>query len=185
MSSWGNASVYTAGALFASPHSGLMPIVIVAIFVLDMWMGIMVSLARKKYNIDYPTLYAVAGTSRWSPASKTETDAISSSPLEDKSKAVISQEDAFAFNCIQRGHQNTIEKLPVVLAMLLITWPAFPLPGAICGFVWVAGRVLYMIGYSWSPAWRNIGVISYFGLFSLVGLTCATAGFFYQKTAAY
>jgi glutathione S-transferase len=185
MSLWNNFSVYTAGALFNSPHSGLMPIVIVSIFVLDLWMGIMVALARKKYNIQYPTLYAVAGTTRFTPVAKAETEAISSSPLEDKSKAVITQEDAYAFNCVQRGHQNTVEKLPVVLAMLLVNWFSFPLPAAIAGFVWVAGRILYMIGYTWSPEWRNIGVISYFGLFSLLGLTCATAGFFYQKTAAY
>jgi glutathione S-transferase len=186
MSVWGNVSVYTAGQLFATPNSGLMPIVIVSIFFLDLWMGIMVALARKKYNIQYPTLYAVAGTTRYSPPSKTETEAISSSPLTtDKTKDIISEADAYAFNCVQRGHQNTLEKIPVVVAMLLITWHSFPLPAAICGFVWIAGRVLYMLGYTISPAWRNVGFISYFGLFSLIGLTLATAGFFYQKTGAY
>ena len=86
---------------------------------------------------------------------------------------------------MQRGHQNTVENLPVVVALLLVTWPAFPLPSAICGFIWIAGRVLYMIGYSKGVAQRMWGAIAYVGFLGLLGLALATAAFFYNKTSAY
>jgi hypothetical protein len=56
------------------------------------WMSFQVGAARKKYNVRYPTMYA------------------------DKA----SNKDADAFNCVQRGHQNTLENFPGFLALLLV-----------------------------------------------------------------
>ena len=49
--------------------------------------------ARKQYKVFYPALYA------------------------DKAH----NKDADAFNCVQRGHQNTLENFPPVLGLLLAT----------------------------------------------------------------
>ena len=65
--------------------------------------------------------------------------------------------------------------------LLLVTWPCFPLPSAICGFIWIAGRVLYMLGYARSPKLRLWGAIGYIGLLGLLGLAVASAAFFYQR----
>ena len=179
------ASVYTAGALASSPHSGLMPLVFFAMTAMHLWMGGMVGAARKKHRIPYPTLYAVPGTPRdYSPGEKKELAGASSADpsLGDNN---VSDADAYAFNCVQRGHQNTLENMPVVVALLLVTWPAFPLPSAICGFIWIAGRVLYMIGYSKGVAQRMWGAIAYVGFIGLLGLSLATAAFLYNRTSAY
>ncbi|KAJ6752697.1 MICROSOMAL GLUTATHIONE S-TRANSFERASE [Salix koriyanagi] len=48
-------------------------------------MGFQVGKARKKYNVPYPTLSAI----------------------ESENK------DAKPFNCVQRGHQNSLELMPV------------------------------------------------------------------------
>ncbi len=57
------------------------------------WMSVKVGQARKKYGVKYPAMYA------------------------DKA----SNKDADAFNCVQRGHQNTLENFPALLALLLVT----------------------------------------------------------------
>jgi len=164
----------------------------VGLAVMNVWMGIQVGIARRKYRLPYPTLYAVPGTPRdYSPdreklaSAATSTTSLSSEAGSDSLSNVVSEADAFSFNCIQRGHQNTLENVPFIVALLLVTWPAFPLPSAICGAIWIAGRVLYMLGYSRSPKLRMWGAVGYVGLIGLVGLAIAEASFFYSRTAAY
>ena len=189
------ANVWVAGALSATPHSGLMPLVAFALTALHLWMGGLVGAARRKHRIPYPTLYAVPGTLRdYSPdreklaaasASSSTASLAESGGGADSLSNVISEADAFAFNCIQRGHMNTLENMPSVVMLLLVTWPCFPLPSAICGFIWIAGRVLYMIGYSKGVAQRMWGAIAYVGFLGLLGLSLATAAFLYNRTSAY
>ena len=51
------------------------------------------------------------------------------------------------FNCYQRVHQNTLERIPLFLAILLIAGLFNSIIAAVIGAIWVAGRVIYSIGY--------------------------------------
>ncbi|KAF8364858.1 hypothetical protein HHK36_028193 [Tetracentron sinense] len=67
-------------------------VVLVLYSFLNFWMTFQVGKARKKYKVFYPTLYA----------------------LESENK------DAKLFNCVQRGHQNSLEMMPMFFAMLVL-----------------------------------------------------------------
>ena len=49
------------------------------------------------------------------------------------------------FNCVQRGHQNMLEYLPVFVGLLLVAGLRFPISAAIAGAIFVVGRVLYFL----------------------------------------
>merc|ERR1712130_730925 len=51
------------------------------------------------------------------------------------------------FNCYQRVHQNTLERVTVFLVLLLAAGLFNPKMAAIFGFIWVIARVIYSIGY--------------------------------------
>ncbi|KAF9237039.1 hypothetical protein BU15DRAFT_49212, partial [Melanogaster broomeanus] len=87
----------------------------------------------------------------------------------EKAEAAASK-DAHLFNCVQRAHQNTLERMPVVLVSTLVTAVKNPLYAAAACGLWSFSRVLYTIGYaSGDPIKRNtrggiLGEISLFGL---------------------
>jgi hypothetical protein len=58
-----------------------------------MYMSVQVSLARKKYSIKYPDLYA-------------------------NSENCKDEESRKLFNCVQRGHQNALEREPRYVSAL-------------------------------------------------------------------
>lgn len=118
-------------------------------FTHHMYMAMKVMKARKKYEIKYPALYA------------------------DKDNCP-NEANRTAFNCTQRGHQNSLELLPTYLGLLTIAGLKHPVTASAFGCLYLAGRVAYMEGYSTgNPDKRvNIGTaIGYIGLFGLVG-TC-------------
>ena len=51
------------------------------------------------------------------------------------------------FNCYQRVHQNTLERVTVFLVILLAAGLFNAKMAAAFGFIWLAGRVIYSIGY--------------------------------------
>ena len=75
--------------------------------------------------------------------------------------------------------------MPVVVAMLLVNWLTFPAYAAGCGAIWIAGRVLYMLGYIRGAETRIWGAVGYIGLFGLLALTIASGVFLFQQKAAY
>ncbi|POM57323.1 Uroporphyrinogen decarboxylase, partial [Phytophthora palmivora] len=79
----------------------------------------MVGQARKLYGVDYPQMYAEK-----------------------------SDKNAKAFNCVQRGHQNIMENIPIFLALLFTSAIYRPQIAVIAGFVRILGFILYMRGYS-------------------------------------
>ena len=87
------------------------------------------SLARKKYDVKYPALYA-----------------------ESK------HEHHKEFNCVQRAHQQTLEWLAPVQALTLANGIAFPIASAaLCG-AWTVGKFIYIQGYgSGNPDKRHLG----------------------------
>ena len=147
-------------------YKALVPLVILLFNIETMVFGGFVVHARKKYGIPYPTMYAVPGTKRYYDESMKPT-----AEEEPKFSDTITDAEAFAFNSIQRGHQNTIENAPFFLAILLVAW-AYPLTAGIAGIFYLVGRALYMYGYSTNPKLRYYGaVFIYPSLLTLFGLT--------------
>jgi len=114
-------------------------------FVLQ-YMGVNVMKARKRYNVEYPALYASD-----------------------------SHPQAKAFNCVQRGHQNTLENYPQFLLMLGLGSIQYPLISSIGGAIWLLGRVAYFHGYSsGQPEKRSYGAFAYIGFFTMMGCAIKT-----------
>ncbi|GLI64262.1 hypothetical protein VaNZ11_007464 [Volvox africanus] len=112
------------------------------------YMAVKVLQARKKYNVAYPALYATA-------------------------EECPNPEHRKAFNCVQRGHQNSLENQPIFLALLVTAGLKHPITAAAAGVVYLVGRVLYMKGYSTGvPDKRLRGSLMYVGLFTLIGIAC-------------
>ena len=101
-------------------------------------------MARKKYNVKYPDLYAPHGH-----ANKKE------------------------FDCCQRAHQNTLESFPAVAALAVVDGLIFPVTTAACVGIWCIGRVLYINGYCTGlPEKRQLGgMLAHFGAKSLIRVT--------------
>ncbi|XP_077538800.1 glutathione S-transferase 3, mitochondrial-like [Haemaphysalis longicornis] len=76
------------------------------------------------------------------------------------------------FNCIQRSHQHFLEYYPQTLMILFLGGFEYPKVAAGAGVVYLAGRVIYAIGYSTGdPDKRFLGAFKYLGLFTLFGLS--------------
>ena len=86
-------------------------------FFMNAYLSINVALARKKYNITYPALYAPTG-----------------------------HKDEVAFNSVQRAHQNTLESYSMVMLQMMCAGLKYPVTSAACGATWVLGRVIYGYG---------------------------------------
>ena len=106
-------------------------------------LGINVSLARKKYDISYPTMYA---------------------PPDHKY--------AKEFNSCQRAHQQTLEGYSFVMISMCLCALVYPKSSALFGFIWLTGKVVYGYCYSkYGPHARHLGAFSHFGDFPLL-ITC-------------
>ncbi|KAJ6511420.1 hypothetical protein C8R47DRAFT_734141 [Mycena vitilis] len=55
--------------------------------------------------------------------------------------------NAVKFNCAQRAHQNTLENLPMLYSMALVTSLKYPVLGASALGLWSLARVGYTLGY--------------------------------------
>jgi glutathione S-transferase len=94
----------------------------------NLWMGMNVGKARKKYEVKYPIMY-------------------SSEKGGDN-----------VFNCIQRVHQNTLENYPTYLFLLLVSGMQYPLCTTAAGISYLVGRIVYAKGYySGDPSKRFPG----------------------------
>lgn len=109
-------------------------------------MGVGVMNARKRFGIAYPTLYATAESGK-------------------KAKEIE------AYNCVQRGHQNSLENQPVFLINMLLAGVRYPVCASVAGCIYLMGRVVYFMGYSSGvPNRRLYGLFFYFGTLWLVGM---------------
>ncbi|KAL4196863.1 hypothetical protein AMTRI_Chr04g248370 [Amborella trichopoda] len=86
----------------------------------NLWMSFQVGKARKRYKVFYPTLYAV----------------------ESENK------DAKLFNCVQRGHQNSLEMMPIFFVLLLLGGLRHPLIASGLGLFYTVARYFYFKGYA-------------------------------------
>ncbi|XP_076916038.1 uncharacterized protein LOC143575596 [Bidens hawaiensis] len=99
---------------------GYIILTLAAYFFVNLYMQIQVGRARKKYNVLYPKLYA------------TEQDT----------------KDHQIFNCIQRGHQNSLESLAIFFVLMVVGGLKHPLICTALGLAYTVARFFYFTGYS-------------------------------------
>ncbi|KAK3284702.1 hypothetical protein CYMTET_7662 [Cymbomonas tetramitiformis] len=128
-----------SGLIDLEPTYGVVAWTAASSYVLVQWQAVQVAIARRKYNVQYPTMYEIE-----------------------------KEDEASVFNCYQRAHQNTLEAYPSFLALLMLGGLAYPLVSSAAGGVWIAGRVVYSLGYySGDPSQRMKGIWHNFGLLTL------------------
>ncbi|XP_058108053.1 uncharacterized protein LOC131251398 [Magnolia sinica] len=127
---------------------GCVVLVLLSYVFLNFWMAFQVGKARKKYKVFYPNLYA----------------------QESENK------DAKLFNCIQRGHQNSLEVMPVFFTVLVLGGIRHPLIAAGLGAFYTVARFFYFTGYSTGKPENRMKLG---GLYfpALMGLIICTASF--------
>lgn len=116
------AAAGTIATTAAPPPYGWLMLSVAFTAVALQFMVINVAKARKEAGVEYPAMVADPATVGDAPAAK--------------------------FNCAQRGHQNTLENLPIFLVMQLLIAQVMPLTAAALGAVWTIGRIIYVVGYT-------------------------------------
>jgi glutathione S-transferase len=106
----------------------------VAPMIVSTLMGGQVMKARKKYDVNYPNLYAVPGVHKM----------------------------ADEFNNIQRGHQNMFETSIFYVPLSLITGLKHPLTIGLGGFAYCLGTWTFQSNYMTGAKKRNDGVVAKF-----------------------
>ncbi|KVI03016.1 microsomal glutathione S-transferase 3-like [Cynara cardunculus var. scolymus] len=99
---------------------GFVVLTIIAYCFLNVFMQIQVGRARKKYNVPYPILYATEADSK----------------------------DYKIYNCIQRGHQNSLEVLPIFFILMVLGGLRHPITCSVLGVVYIVSRFFYFTGYA-------------------------------------
>ncbi|CAN0913887.1 Microsomal glutathione S-transferase 3 [Linum grandiflorum] len=128
---------------------GYVALVLVTYCILNIYMSIKVGQARKKYKVPYPTLYAI----------------------ESENK------QAKLFNCVQRGHQNSLEMMPMFFMLIAIGGLRHPCVAAVLGGLFVVTRYFYFTGYSTGDPQNRlpIGKYGFLCIFGLMGCTTSLA----------
>ncbi|KQK13598.1 microsomal glutathione S-transferase 3 [Brachypodium distachyon] len=127
---------------------GFVVLVVVAYAFLNFWMAFQVGKARRKYKVAYPTLYAV----------------------ESENK------DAKLFNCVQRGHQNSLEMMPMFFVMVLLGGLQHPVVAAGLGALYTVARFFYFKGYATGVPDNRLK-LGGFNFLAIIGLILCTASF--------
>ncbi|MQL81706.1 hypothetical protein Taro_014157 [Colocasia esculenta] len=135
------------GAAVLPREYGYVVLVLVLYSFLNFWMAAQVGRARKRYKVFYPTMYA----------------------LESENK------EAKLFNCVQRGHQNSLELMPLFFVTLLLGGLQHPVLAAALGAFYTVARFLYFKGYSTGePANRlKLGGLNFPALLGLILCTAS------------
>ncbi|XP_062003598.1 uncharacterized protein LOC133722221 [Rosa rugosa] len=127
---------------------GYVVLVAVLYSFLNFFMAFQVGKARKKYKVFYPTMYA------------SESD----------------NKDAKVFNCVQRGHQNSLEMMPLFFVFLLLGGLRHPCISAGLGLLYTVSRYFYFKGYSTGDPQKRLPIGGY-GFLALMGLIVCTSSF--------
>lgn len=137
---------------------GYVVAVFVAYSIMNFWMAMSVGKARKKYNVLYPAMYAV----------------------ESENK------NAKLFNCVQRGHQNSLEMMPTFFATLLLSGIHHPLIASTLGSLYTIGRFFYFKNYSLgepSKRFAGIAAVSFPSMMALIVCSGSLAVHLFKREA--
>jgi len=108
------------------------------------WMSFQVAFARKRHVV-----LNSADTRSIVPAHAYRPFCFSSFNVPyPKMYAEGDSEDAVGFNCVQRGHQNSLELAPQAFVLQILMGLKFPITASILGVAWALGRILYFTGYA-------------------------------------
>jgi len=169
--------LYVAGdPTLSSWSAGCIAIVLLAI-ILNFYLGGRVGAARRLYHFDYPNMYAMPGMKVRAPDTVDWPGSTNGEPVPADLLIIIEEDVAFKFNCVQRAHQNYLEQLPGMLAMIVLGTFSFPLFTTVFGLIWLLGRLVYAMGYRGSPKRRHRGSFQYIGVLGLMALMIAFAVF--------
>ncbi|KAL9677431.1 hypothetical protein QQ045_005660 [Rhodiola kirilowii] len=141
----------TSGWLFksakpaGSTHLILHPSVILSFFLLSILLEFWVLTFNCRYKVFYPTMYAI----------------------ESENK------DAKLFNCVQRGHQNSLEMMPMYFMLMILGGIKHPFVVAGLGLLYVVSRYFYFTGYATGEP-ENRLKIGKFGFLAIMGLMICT-----------
>ncbi|XLS64609.1 hypothetical protein HN51_024583 [Arachis hypogaea] len=124
---------------------GFVAIVLVIYCFLNFYMAAQVAIARKRYKVPYPTLYA----------------------SESQNK------DAKLFNCIQRGHQNSLETMPIFFMLMIMGGLKHPSVCAGLGLLHVVSRYFYFTGYATGDPAKRL-TLGKFHMLAILGLIVCT-----------
>ncbi|KAK2979223.1 hypothetical protein RJ640_009621 [Escallonia rubra] len=120
---------------------GYVVLVLVLYCFLNFYMAAQVGKARRKYKVFYPTMYAV----------------------ESENK------DAKIFNCVQRGHQNSLEMMPMFFALMIVGGIRHPLICTAIGVLYTVTRYFYFTGYATGDPQNRLSIGKY-GFVAIMGL---------------
>ncbi|KAK3026147.1 hypothetical protein RJ639_042590 [Escallonia herrerae] len=120
---------------------GYVVLVLVLYCFLNFYMAAQVGKARRKYKVFYPTMYAV----------------------ESENK------DAKIFNCVQRGHQNSLEMMPMFFTLMIVGGIRHPLICAALGVLYIVTRYFYFTGYATGNPQNRLSIGKY-GFVAIMGL---------------
>ncbi|KAJ0044017.1 hypothetical protein Pint_18289 [Pistacia integerrima] len=141
-----------AGTQLLPKEYGCVAIVLVFYCFLNFWMTFQVGKARKKYNVPCPTLYAI----------------------ESENK------EAKLFNCVQRGHQNSLEFISVFFMLMILGGISHPCICAALGFFYTVTRFFYFKGYATGDPQKRLTIGKY-GFLAIMGLMVCTISFGIQQ----
>jgi glutathione S-transferase len=117
-------------------------------------MSFQVAFARKRYvlgrhPLDLPPLTHATLDARPSTLDPRRSFCFSSFNVPyPKMYAEGDSEEAVGFNCVQRGHQNSLELAPQAFVLQILMGLKFPITASILGVAWALGRILYFTGYA-------------------------------------
>ncbi len=137
-----------AGVELLPKEYGYVVLDIVLYCFLNGWMMFQVGKARKKYKVFYPTLYATEAENK----------------------------DAKLFNCVQRGHQNSLENMPIFFILMILGGIKHPIIAASLGLIYNVSRYFYFTGYATGDPQKRLSLGKYSGL-ALLGLLGCTISF--------
>jgi glutathione S-transferase len=139
-----------AASIELTREYGYVVLVLVAYSFLNLWMGLQVGKARRKYKVSYPTMYAVESENK---------DAKLFNCVQVRAPAhpkILPPPPPLTLGSIslwrrwreQRGHQNSLEVMPLFFAMLLLGGLRHPAAAAGLGALYTVARLFYFTGYA-------------------------------------